>query len=83
MKALSATLPRLLRFMLAQFCNGAVLGLILAEAVLWWDVMGLHQLIVRGEQGATLTAAFFAYAAMLFGTLAMNVAVMNLGRDGG
>jgi hypothetical protein len=78
-KAPTAALPRLLRFMLAQFCNGAVLGLILAEAVLWWDVMGLHQLIVGSAQGATLTAAFFAYAAMLFGTLAMNVAVMNLG----
>lgn len=79
MKAPTAALPRLLRFMLAQFCNGAVLGLILAEAVLWWDIMGLHQLIVGSAQGATLTAAFFAYAAMLFGTLAMNVAVMNLG----
>jgi len=78
-KAPTAALPRLLRFMLAQFCNGAVLGLILAEAVLWWDIMGLHQLIVGADQGATLTAAFFAYAAMLFGTLAMNVAVMNLG----
>lgn len=74
-----STLPRLLRFMLKHFGNGAVLGLILGEGLLWWDVLGLRQLVVQAEAGAVLTAAFFAYAAVLFGTLAMCVAVMNLG----
>ncbi|WP_103257566.1 hypothetical protein [Tabrizicola aquatica] len=73
------SLPRLLRFMLKHFGNGAVLGLVLGEGLLWWDVLGLRQLVVLAEAGAFLTAAFFAYAAMLFGTVAMCVAVMNLG----
>ncbi|WP_374645903.1 hypothetical protein [Tabrizicola sp.] len=81
MERLLSSLPRLVRFMLRHFANGAVLGLILAELLLWGDVLGLRQLVVLTEAGATLTLAFLAYAAMLFGTLAMSVAVMNLGPE--
>lgn len=81
MERLLSSLPRLVRFMLRHFANGAVLGLILAELLLWGDVLGLRQLVVLTEAGTILTLAFLAYAAMLFGTLAMSVAVMNLGPE--
>lgn len=76
-----SALPRLVRFMLRHFANGAVLGLILAELLLWGDVMGLRKLVVLPEAGALLTLAFLVHAAMLFGTLALSVAVMNLGPE--
>ena len=67
--------------MLRHFANGAVLGLILAQLLPWGVVLGLRQPVALAEAGKLLTLAFLAYAAMLFGTLAMSVAVMNLGPE--
>lgn len=68
-------MPRLIRFLLSKFTNGAVLGLSVAEVLLWADVGHLASLFAGS---VVLTALFFAQAAMLFGTLGMSVAVMNL-----
>jgi hypothetical protein len=68
-------MPRLIRFMLSKFTNGAVLGLIFGEALLWADVGRLASLLISS---ALLTGLFFAQTAVLFGTLGMSVAIMNL-----
>ena len=67
--------------MLRHFANGAVLGLIRAEFLPWGVVLGLRQPVALAEAGANLTLVFLACAAMLFGTLAMSVAVMKLGPE--
>ena len=68
-------MPRLIRFMRSKFTNGAVLGLTLGEALLWADVGRLASLFASS---AVVTGLFFVQAALLFGTLGMSVAVMNL-----
>ncbi len=68
-------MPRLIRFLLSRFTNGAVLGLAVAEALLWADFGQLASLFAGS---VALTLLFFGQAAMLFGTLGMSVAVMNL-----
>lgn len=71
-------MPRLIRFMLSHFANGAVLGLSFGLALLWTDVGEIDRLLAASNNAAALTALFFAQAALLFGTLGMSVAVMNL-----
>lgn len=76
-------MPRLIRFMLAEFANGAVLGLTFGLALLWADVGSLGRLLGDSPSSAALTALFFIQAALLFGTLGMSVAVITLRDDDG
>lgn len=71
-------MPRLIRFMLCHFANGTVLGLAVGLVLLRADVGQLQTLFATSQHDAALTALFFAQAALLFGTLGMSVAVMNL-----
>lgn len=73
-------LPRLIRFMLSQFANGVALGWSCGLMVLWFDFGGVGSLLA-GMDSAVLTALFFANSGLLFGTLAMSVAAMNLRED--
>ncbi|NEX46494.1 hypothetical protein [Pseudotabrizicola algicola] len=71
-------MPRLLSFMLRQFCNGAVMGLAFAQLLLWANVGNLPALLASDPHGGALTGFYFAQGALLFGTLGMSVALMNL-----
>lgn len=73
-------LPRLVRFMTANFADGVASGWALGLMLIWFDVYGVGTLFASYE-GALPTVLFFAQSGMLFGTLCMSVAVMNLGDD--
>lgn len=73
-------LPRLIRFMLSRFADGVALGWSCGLMVLWFDIGNVGSLLA-GMDSAVLTALFFATVGLMFGTLAMSVAVMNLRED--
>lgn len=73
-------LPRLIRFMLLHFANGVALGWTCGLLVLWFDLGNVGSLLARTDSAA-LTALFFGQWGLLFGTLAMSVAVMNLHKN--
>jgi hypothetical protein len=75
-------LPRLVRFMLRHFANGVALGAACGLIVIWFDIGGVGSLLASFDS-PLLTAFFFAKGGLLFGALAMGVAVMNLGEDEG
>jgi len=66
--------------LLAQFADGVALGWSLGLAVLWFDFGSIGSAMARLDS-ATLTTAFFVQTGLLFGTLVMCVAVMNLSDD--
>ncbi|MES2542933.1 MAG: hypothetical protein V4583_20495 [Pseudomonadota bacterium] len=70
--------PRLIRFLLSRFVDGAVLGLAVGLAILWSDLGEVARLLAASKHDAVLTALFFGHTALLFGTFGMCVAVMNL-----
>ncbi|HLQ19835.1 MAG TPA: hypothetical protein VK146_12735 [Tabrizicola sp.] len=74
-------MPRLIRFMLEEFANGAVLGLVVALFMLWIDLGRIASLLATSGHETALTLLFFSQAGLLFGTLGMGVAVMNLADD--
>jgi hypothetical protein len=71
------TLPRLVRFLIVHFADGAVLGCILGLILIRTDTGGIGTLLESHRHGGP-TALFFAQGALLFGTLASAVAVVNL-----
>lgn len=71
-------MPLLIRFLINHFCNGVVLGLICAEALLFTDALQLGSLVEASRNSGGVTLLFFGQAALLFGTANMGVAVMNL-----
>ena len=73
-------LPKLIRFMLRHFANGIVLGWTFGLLVIRFDVFGIGSLLASFDD-AWLTALFFGQGGLLFGALAMSVAVMNLSDD--
>jgi hypothetical protein len=70
-------MPNLIRFLIAKFTNGSVLGLVVALAILRADFAEIARLIAASGNETALTLLSFAQAALLFGTLGMSVAVMN------
>lgn len=74
-------MPKLIRFLLHHFCNGAAFGATLVLAILYFDLLGLAPLMA-GEEGGLVTALLIGQAALLGGTVAAAAAVMLLGRDG-
>jgi hypothetical protein len=73
-------LPRLIRFMIHHFVIGVVLGWTSGLMVIWYDVGGIGSLLASHDSAA-LTALFFAKGGLYFGTFAMSVAVMNMGKE--
>jgi len=73
-------LPRLIRFMIDSFMDGAVMGCIFGLVLIRLDTAGLGRLL-EGYESAGPTALFLAQGALTFGTLGMAVAVMTLGDD--
>lgn len=73
-------LPRLIRFMIDNFLDGAVMGCIFGLVLIRLDTGGLGTLL-EGYKTAGPTALFLGQGALTFGTLGMAVAVMNLGAD--
>lgn len=74
-------LPRLIRFMVLNFTDGVALGWICALLMIWFDICRIGSLLASFDN-ALLTTLFFAQSGLLFGVMAMSVAVMNLGEDG-
>ena len=74
------TYPRLIRFMTTHFADGVALGCAFGLLLIWFDVGHIGSLLERHGSGL-LTALFFLQSGLLFGTLAMSVAVMNLRED--
>jgi hypothetical protein len=70
--------PLLIRFLISHFGNGVVLGLVCAEVLLFSDAFQLGSLVEASRNSGGMTLLFFAQAALLFGTVNMGVAVMNL-----
>ncbi len=75
-------MPRLIRFLIDRFLEGVILGLAVGLAILWTDLGHIGRLFAASGHEAALTAFFFAQTALLIGTFAMCVAVMNLSDDG-
>jgi hypothetical protein len=73
-------LPRLIRFMIDSFMDGAVMGCIFGLILIRLDTAGLGSLL-EGFKTAGPTALFLAQGALTFGTLGMAVAIMTLGDD--
>lgn len=71
-------MPQLIRFMLSQFGNGAVLGLALAQGMLAADLFELGRLLATDAAGGAFTLGLFVQAALLFSTANVAVTVMNL-----
>lgn len=71
-------MPLLIRFLISHFGNGVVLGLVCAEVLLFSDAFQLGSLVEASRNSGGMTLLFFAQAALLFGTVNMGVAVMNL-----
>jgi hypothetical protein len=74
------SLPRLQRFMIRHFMTGVLLGWAAAYLMMTQDVAGIGTLLARYDSPALVTL-FFAKGGLYFGTLAMGVAVMNMGHD--
>lgn len=73
-------LPRLIRFMIDSFMDGAVMGCIFGLVLIRLDTAGLGRLL-EGYESAGPTALFLAQGALTFGTLGMAVAIMTLDDD--
>ncbi len=71
-------LPPLIRFLLTQFLNGAVLGLTFGLALIWLDIAGVGRLLNAVDPSALVTLLYFIQSALLFGTLHASVAVLYL-----
>lgn len=75
-------LPRLLRFMIDTFMDGAVMGCVFGLVMIRLDTAGLGTLL-EGHGTAGPTALFLGQGALMFGTLGMAVAVITLGAEDG
>jgi hypothetical protein len=71
-------MPRLIRFLLVNFADGAAMGLAFGQVLLWTDTAGLASLMAASEVGAGVALLFFLQGALLFGTLGAAVSVMTL-----
>lgn len=75
-----ATLPRVVRFLITYFVQGAVAGCALGLVLIRTDTAGIGTLLESYDSGWP-TLLFFVQGAALFGTLASIVAVANLDDD--
>ncbi|MBQ2260015.1 MAG: hypothetical protein II336_01450 [Loktanella sp.] len=73
-------LPRCAGFMISQFINGAICGAIFGKLLIRLDTAGLGSLLEGAATGAP-TAIFLGQGMLLFGTLFVSVAIINLGDD--
>ncbi|MDF1710462.1 MAG: hypothetical protein P1U72_20435 [Paracoccaceae bacterium] len=73
-------LPRLIRFMMTQFMDGATLGCAFGLVLIRTDSIGLGQ-VLESYGSAGPTALFLGQGALTFGTLYMAFAVMTLGDE--
>lgn len=74
------TLPRVVRFLIMHFVQGAALGCALGLILIRTDTAQIGTLLA-GFDTAWPTLMFFMQGAVLFGTLASIVAVANLDDD--
>ncbi len=73
-------MPRLIRFMIEHFADGAVMGCLFGLLVIRLDTAGLGTLL-EATQTAGPTALFLAQAALSFGTLSIAVGVVSLSEE--
>lgn len=73
-------MPRLIRFMIQHFVDGAVMGCLFGLLLIRLDVAGLGRLL-ETSQTVGPTALFLGQAALSFGTLSIAVGIVSLGDD--
>lgn len=71
-------MPLLIRYMLSQFCNGAVAGLGFALALLYSDVGGLGRLTAESADSGGVTLLFFLQGALVFGCCGLSLGFIDL-----
>lgn len=70
-------LPRLIRFLLTHFADGAAIGGLLALMLLWSDLAGIGSLLAGANSGL-LTLLLFGQFFVFFGTVTASIAVLCL-----
>jgi len=70
-------MPRLIRFMIQHFADGAVMGCLFGLLLIRLDTAGLGTLL-ETAQSVGPTALFLAQAALSFGTLSIAVGIVSL-----
>ncbi|MEM8868890.1 MAG: hypothetical protein AAGB10_09165 [Pseudomonadota bacterium] len=73
-------LPKLVRFMAFHAIQGFVIGSALLLVFLWFNVLGLGELLQNDHTGLA-TAVLFFQNGLTFGAVSMGIAVMRLGKD--
>lgn len=76
LKEIWISLPLLVRFLLVSFADGVALGWTLGLLLIVFDIGAIGSLL-QTTDSVGLTVLFFLHGGMLFGALAMGVAVMN------
>lgn len=70
-------LPKLIRFLLTHFADGAALGGLIFLALLWLDIAGIGSLL-DGEDSSLLTVLLLGQFCIFFGTVTASIAVLCL-----
>lgn len=74
----SDRLPKLIRFLALHAAFGAVLGIVIAAALLWLDIAGLGGLFAAERATIAPALLYFGSFAFTFASGAMGTAVMLL-----
>lgn len=72
--------PLLIRFMITNVMDGAVIGCVFGLILIRLDINGLGRLL-EGYETAGPTALFLGQGALIFGALGFAVAVLNHGAE--
>lgn len=73
-------LPKLVRFMVVHFADGVALGWACGLLLIRMDFARIGSLLASSDTG-WLTALIFVQIGLLFGTVHMSVALMNMNED--
>ena len=73
-------LPLLIRFLLQHLALGGAAGVVFGYLLLRFDVAGLGGLMTGSGGGALALFLYFFGLVVTFGSVAMGIAVMGLGR---
>lgn len=72
--------PKLVKFMIYHALNGMAIGCVLLLGAIYFNLLGLGDLLAKDQTGLA-TAIFFFQTALTTGAVNMGVAVMGLGED--
>ncbi|MBB5515040.1 hypothetical protein FHS89_001050 [Rubricella aquisinus] len=73
-------MPKLVKFMIYHAANGMAIGCALLLAAIWFNLLGLGDLLATDQTGLA-TAILFFQTALTTGAVNMGIAVMGLGEE--